>query len=65
MHFIETFVALCGIALLVVGYRRKQRRMMALAGMMLLVAGTIGRVADKAHGPAAVAQAPVTSASVP
>ena len=40
MHYIEIFMALYGIALLVVGYRRNQRKMMAAAGMALMVAGT-------------------------
>jgi hypothetical protein len=65
MHYIEIFMALCGIALLVIGYRRNQRKMMAAAGMALMVAGTIGHFAEKLDHPAAAVQTSVTSASNP
>jgi hypothetical protein len=65
MHYIEIFMALYGIALLVVGYRRNQRKMMAAAGMALMVAGTIGHFADKLDQPAATVQTSATSASNP
>ena len=65
MHYIEIFVALCGIALLVVGYRKNQRKMMAAAGMALMVAGTIGHFADKLDQSNSMVQTSVTSASNP
>jgi lipoprotein signal peptidase len=65
MRYIEIFMALYGIALLVVGYRRNQRKMMAAAGMALMVAGTIGYFADKLDQPAATIHASVTSAPNP
>lgn len=61
MHVIEIFTALCGIALLVVGYRRNQRKMMAVAGMVLMVAGATGHVADKLDRSPTAVRTPVAS----
>lgn len=55
MHYVEIFVALCGIALLAIGYRKNERKTMATAGIVLMVAGTIGHFADKLDHPAATA----------
>ena len=65
MHYVEIFMALYGVGLLVVGYRRNQRRMMAAAGMALMVAGTVGHFADKLDQPAATVQTAAASASNP
>lgn len=65
MHYVEIVMALYGVGLLVVGYRRNQRRMMAAAGMALMVAGTVGHFADKLDQPAATVQTAAASASNP
>jgi hypothetical protein len=65
VHYIEILIALCGIASLGVGYRRNKRKMMALAGITLMVAGTVGHFADKLDQSAATVQTSVTSASNP
>jgi hypothetical protein len=65
VHYIEISIALCGVALLGVGYRRNERKMMALAGITLMVAGTVGHFADKLDQSAVTIQPSVTSASNP